>query len=200
LIVTTSVPRPITKFAPTTVLHGGHAACVFGKRVKQPTDNTTSRCFAIAADASFIRLLRKWRPVVIGPGAPSRQASGPTTIARNRWISGQTSHSHHSRHSCRTDHSLRTRRNHRSQRSRDSTHRRPHSHSTSRTRSSRENTTGNRTCDSNRGPNQSRRSPLASPLAALQKRPLSMITPPASLGVRIMGIVVRAPESGKPSM
>jgi hypothetical protein len=30
-------------------------------------------------------LLRKWRPVVIGPGAaPSRQASGPTTIPRNQ--------------------------------------------------------------------------------------------------------------------
>jgi hypothetical protein len=38
-----------------TVLHRGHAACVFIKRVEQPTDNQTSRCFAIAADASSIR-------------------------------------------------------------------------------------------------------------------------------------------------
>jgi hypothetical protein len=38
MIIRTSVPRPITMFAPT-VLQAGHAACVFIKRVEQPTDN-----------------------------------------------------------------------------------------------------------------------------------------------------------------
>jgi hypothetical protein len=37
------------------VLQGGHAACVFIKRVEQPTDNQISRCFAIAAAARSIR-------------------------------------------------------------------------------------------------------------------------------------------------
>jgi hypothetical protein len=49
---------------------GSNRINLFAERVDQPTDNENSRCFAIAADATFHRLLRKERPVVIGPGAP----------------------------------------------------------------------------------------------------------------------------------
>jgi hypothetical protein len=98
LIMRTPVPRPITRFArccrvdtlPASLSNVSNSRLTTKSRGALPSRLTPS----------LSDLLRKWRPVVSGPGAPpSRQASGPTTIPEKpSWISGRTSYRHRRRH------------------------------------------------------------------------------------------------------
>ena len=42
------------------MLQGGHASWILVERVEKPTDNKTSWCFVITADARAMAISRKW--------------------------------------------------------------------------------------------------------------------------------------------
>jgi hypothetical protein len=82
------------------VLQGGHASWILVERVEKPTDNKTSWCFVITADARAMAISRKWprRATIprcgqrsfrechgLGWGALGRQAeTGPRSPKRHR--------------------------------------------------------------------------------------------------------------------